>query len=168
MATQPLETLDTYLGMRYPFRVVADPEGGYVILFPDLPGCVTQVESLGEIPRMAHDVRVLWIETAYEEGLDIPLPSYPEEYSGRFNLRLPRSLHRSLAQGAENDGISLNQYVMSVLARGDAQTQIERRLDRLQSQVASLGQSLSDNTSQPPDPSQEVTPYLKLVEPTAA
>ncbi len=56
----------------------AEPEGGYVIVFPDLPGCMTQVESLEEVGPAAEEIRALWIETEYEAGEEIPPPSYPE------------------------------------------------------------------------------------------
>jgi len=120
--------LAEYLALHYPFNAVADPDGGYVVLFPDLPGCMTQVESLDELPSMAEDARRLWIETEYEAGNDVPLPSYPEEYSGKFNVRLPKSLHRSLVEAAMRERVSLNQYVSALLARGDAQARIERLL----------------------------------------
>jgi antitoxin HicB len=120
--------LAEYLALHYPFNAVADPNGGYVVLFPDLPGCMTQVESLDQLPSMAEDARRLWIETEHEAGKDIPLPSYPEEYSGKFNVRLPKSLHRSLVEAATQEGVSLNQYVSTLLARGDAQARIERLL----------------------------------------
>ena len=128
MNTNP-ETLDQYLALEYPFNVVADPDGGYVILFPDLPGCMTQVEGLDDVGPMADEIRTLWIETEYERGAQIPLPSYPEEYSGKFVLRVPRSLHRDLAESAKREGVSLNQYVAVLMARRDAQARIERRLD---------------------------------------
>lgn len=127
--------LSYYLGLEYPFVVVAHPDGDYVISFPDLPGCMTQVESIADVGPMAEDVRTLWIETAYDHGITIPPPSYPEEYSGKFNLRLPRSLHRSLAEAAKQDSISLNQYVVSLLSRGDAQARLEHRLDRLEGKL---------------------------------
>ena len=109
--------LNYYLELEYPFDVVAEPEGGYVILFPDLPGCMTQVESLAEVGPMAEEARSLWIETAYDHGIAIPSPSYPEEYSGKFNLRLPRSLHCLLAEAAKRDNISHNQYAVMLLSR---------------------------------------------------
>lgn len=87
---------------------------------------------------MADEARTLWIETEYESGHKIPLPSYPEEYSGKFNLRLPRSLHRSLAEAAEGEGVSLNQYVVQLLARGDSQARLERRVELLAKQVERL------------------------------
>ena len=132
MATKQRKPLGEYLALEYPFNVIADPDGGYVVSFPDLPGCMTQTDSLDQVGPLAEEVRTLWLETAYaQEELEIPLPSYPEEYSGKFNLRLPRSLHRSLAEAAEREGVSLNQYVVGLLARGDAQARLERRLDEL-------------------------------------
>jgi antitoxin HicB len=120
MATKTSKTLEEYLELDYSFRVDADPDGGYVITFPDLPGCMTQVEDVGEIGAAAEEVRRLWIMTEYEDAAEIPLPSYPEEYSGKFNLRLPKSLHRRLAELAEREAVSLNQLVVSLLAAGDA------------------------------------------------
>lgn len=130
--------LNDYLALDYPFQVIADPDGGYVIEFPDLPGCLTQVDSVNEIGPMAEDARQGWIETAYDHDIAIPLPSYPEEYSGKFNLRLPRSLHRSLAEAAERQGVSLNQHVLTLLARGDALAPVEQRLNRLENQLGSI------------------------------
>lgn len=133
MATATRKSLEEYLDLEYPFNVIADPEGGYVIEFPDLPGCMTQAETLDEIIPMAEDARRLWIESVYERGeLDVPLPSYPEEYSGKFNVRLPRSLHRKLAEAADREGVSLNTYVTELLSRGDAQAQLLRRLEGLE------------------------------------
>jgi antitoxin HicB len=65
-----------YLDLQYPFNVYVDQDGGYVVVFPDLPGYMTQVETLDELPEMAEDSRTGWIETEYELGRDIPLPSY--------------------------------------------------------------------------------------------
>ena len=133
MTTQ--KSLDDYLALAYPFHVLADPDGGYVVIFPDLPGCITQVETLDEVGPMAREISTLWLETAYEQGLEIPLPSYPQEYSGKFNVRLPRSLHRSLAEAAEQEGVSLNQYIVGLLSRRDAQARLERRLDALERHI---------------------------------
>jgi antitoxin HicB len=140
--------LEYYLGLQYPLNLVADPDGGYVVIFPDLPGCLTQVETLDELASMAEEARLLWIETEYESGHDIPLPSYPEEFSGKFNLRLPRSLHRSLSDAAEREGVSLNQYVVHLLARGDSQARLERRLEQIAEQVENLQTRLRFNKVQ--------------------
>ncbi|MEX1159178.1 MAG: toxin-antitoxin system HicB family antitoxin [Thermomicrobiales bacterium] len=141
MTATERRTLADYLAMEYPFNVIADPDaGGYVIEFPDLPGCLTQVDTLDELPAMVEEVRALWIETTYELGQDVPMPSYPEEYSGRFNVRIPRSLHRNLVESAERDGVSLNQYVLTLLAQRDAQARVEAKLDALLAGESSAGQ----------------------------
>ena len=52
-----------------------------------------------------------------KQGRPFPPPQEREyEYSGKFLTRIPKHLHRSLALSASNDGVSLNQYVLSVLS----------------------------------------------------
>jgi len=129
------QTLEAALAREYPFNVIADPDGGYVIEFPDLPGCMTQIETLDEVGAMAEEIRTLWLETEYEAGDEIPAPSYPEEYSGRFVLRMPKSLHRTLAAAAARDGVSLNSYACGLLAMNDALTQVLRRIEATEAQT---------------------------------
>jgi hypothetical protein len=45
-----------------------------------------------------------------------PVGPEPREYSGKFNVRLPKSLHAALASEAEAEGVSLNQLVVAKLA----------------------------------------------------
>ncbi len=148
MASTTRAPLEDYLAREYPFDVIADPEGGYVIVFRDLPGCMTQVEDLAEIGPMAEEIRRLWIESEYEDGAEIPPPSYPEEYSGKFNVRLSRSLHRQLAESAEREGLSLNSHVAALLGRGDAQMRVERQLAtteaRIEDRLLDIERQLSD------------------------
>ncbi|MGE5619720.1 MAG: type II toxin-antitoxin system HicB family antitoxin [Sphingomonadaceae bacterium] len=122
--------LDEYLSLEYPFDVIADPEGGYVVRFPDLPGCLTQVESLDELVPMVKDAFKLWMEAAYEEGLEIPLPSRPSEYSGAIRLRMPPSLHEELAEQAADEGVSLNTWMVTLLAKGCAEARTRRQSSR--------------------------------------
>lgn len=123
-----METLSFFLDQFYPYTVTPDPDGGFFVAFPDLPGCITQVERADEIGPAADEIRMLWIETAFEQGLDIPLPRDGSEFSGKFVVRVPRHLHRVLVESAGQDGVSLNQYVVSLLAAGNATRQLDRRL----------------------------------------
>ena len=43
-----------------------------------------------------------------------------EDYSGQFKLMLPKSLHRSLAEHSQREGVSMNQYCVYLLSRNDA------------------------------------------------
>jgi antitoxin HicB len=135
-------SLEELLALAYPFEALADPDGGYVVRFPDLPGCITQVETLDELASAADEARTLWIETEYELGRDIPLPSQPDEYSGKFNVRLTRTLHRSLAEAAKKNGVSLNHYVSDLLARGDAQARIEQQIQGLSEEMEKLSHQI--------------------------
>lgn len=115
-----MKTLNDYLSMNHPMEVVADPEeGGFVVSFPDLPGCITCGETVEAALFNAQDAKRTWLEAALEEGLPIPEPDDLEHYSGQFKLRLPRSLHRSLAEHSKREGISMNQYCVYLLAKQD-------------------------------------------------
>jgi predicted HicB family RNase H-like nuclease len=55
-----------------------------------------------------------------EDGVEIHEPDSLEDYSGQFKLRIPRSLHRALAEHSQREGISMNQYCVYLLSRNDA------------------------------------------------
>ena len=57
-----------------------------------------------------------YIETKIENNLSIPIPETPNNYSGKFVVRLPKSLHQRLAIEAEKEGVSLNQLALYKLA----------------------------------------------------
>lgn len=111
------QPLKYYLSLRYPVTLYPDPKGGYVAQIKDLPGCLTQGETLDETIANINEARELWIETAYESGDDIPLPSSEESYNGKLLLRMPKSLHRRLAEEAERENVSLNQYIVFLLSK---------------------------------------------------
>lgn len=113
-------SLEYYLNLKYPVLLVPELEGGYTALIPGLPGCASVGETPEEALANVEEARQLWLETAYEYGDEIPLPSTEREYSGRVLLRMPKSLHRRLAEEAEREGVSLNQYMVSLLAERSA------------------------------------------------
>ena len=94
-----MKTLNEYLALPYRMEIVEDrEEGGYVVSYPDLPGCLTCGETIESAVENARDAKRVWLEAALEEGVSIPMPDSLEDYSGQFKLRLPRSLHRALAE----------------------------------------------------------------------
>lgn len=123
-STKETRELEYYLNKHYPFIVYPAEEGGYVAEIEELPGCITQGETLEEVSERIEDARRAWIETAYEDGLEIRIPRIEEEYSGKFVIRLPKYLHRRLSEKAIREGISLNQYVVALLS-GSASTREE-------------------------------------------
>lgn len=111
-------TLDDYLSLPYRMEVVEDKEeGGYVVSFPDLPGCLTCGETIEDALENAKDAKREWIRVALESGIPISKPMEDNDFSGQFKLRIPKSLHRQLADSAKKEGISMNQYCLYLLAR---------------------------------------------------
>lgn len=108
--------LDYYLSLPYTTELYPSEHGGYVARVVELPGCITQGETPSEAAEMAEDAKRAWLETALEEGIRIPEP-VPEEYSGRLVVRMPKSLHKRLAEMAAKENVSLNQYINYQLAK---------------------------------------------------
>ena len=116
-----MKTLNDYLALSYRMEIIRDSdEGGFVASYPDLPGCITCGETEAEALKNALDAKKAWLEAALEENIEIPEPDSLEAYSGQFKLRLPRSLHRALAEHSQREGISMNQYCVYLLAKNDA------------------------------------------------
>lgn len=116
-----MKTLSDYLALSYRMEIIRDnDEGGFVASYPDLPGCITCGETEEEALKNALDAKKAWLEAALEENIEIPEPDSLEAYSGQFKLRLPRSLHRALAEHSQREGISMNQYCVYLLAKNDA------------------------------------------------
>ena len=116
-----MKTIDEYLALPYKMEIVPDPdEGGFVVSYPDLPGCLSSGETVEQAIANAADAKKAWLEAAMEDGIEIPEPDSLDDYSGQFKLRIPKSLHRSLAEHSRREGISMNQYCLYLLARNDA------------------------------------------------
>jgi len=116
-----MKTLNDYMAMSYRMEIVEDSsEGGFVVSYPDLPGCITCGETVESAVANALDAKRAWIEAALEDGIEIQEPDNLENYSGQFKLRMPRSLHRLLAEHSKREGISMNQYCVYLLSRNDA------------------------------------------------
>lgn len=113
-----MKTLNDYMKMNYRMEIVEDAdEGGFVVSFPELPGCLTCGETVETAIKNAVDAKKVWFEAAIEEEIEIHEPDSLEEYSGQFKLRMPRSLHRSLVEHSKREGISMNQYCVYLLSK---------------------------------------------------
>ncbi len=111
------KTIDYYMGLPYKREIVEDPyEGGFVISFPELPGCITTAETCDRIWEDSEDAKRTWLEAAIEDNVVIPEPKQTNDYSGQFKIRVPKSLHKQLAEDALREGISMNQYCVYLLA----------------------------------------------------
>ena len=115
-----MKTIDDYMKKAYRMEIVEDKdEGGFIVTSPDLPGCISCGETIESAVANAIDAKEVWLEAAIEEGIEINEPDSLDDYSGQFKLRIPKSLHKSLAEHSQREGISMNQYCVYLLSKND-------------------------------------------------
>ena len=103
--------------IKYPFEVrplTKEEGGGWLVTFPDLPGCMSDGETPAEAIENAKDALECWIDTCKEMGRQIPESGVSS--SGKFITRIPKSLHARLIARAKQEGVSMNALVSSFIA----------------------------------------------------
>ncbi len=103
----------------YPFLMSVLPSaegGGYLIEFPDLPGCMSDGETIDETIENGKDAVFCWIETAKEFGNEIPKPGSVDVFNGLWVQQIPEYIHVQILQRAEQNGVSLNTLVTEMLS----------------------------------------------------
>lgn len=116
MVTQ--KDLNYYLGLPYTIQLTREDEETWFARVLELPGCMTEGDSAEEAVEMIFDAMAGWLEIALEDGRPIPEPRPVDDYSGKFVVRVPRTLHRQLVEASDREGVSLNQYINVILAAG--------------------------------------------------
>ena len=116
----------------YPFEAYAhiieplsaDEGGGFLITFPDLPGCMSDGDTESEAIANGRDAFLCWVSAVADMGKTIPAPTFRTaatttvESSGKFVQRVPKSIHAQLAARAKQEGVSLNSMVLTFIAEG--------------------------------------------------
>lgn len=113
-----MKTLDEYLRMPYRMEIVPDPdEGDLLHRTLNSQAAFLPARQLRKRQRMLWMQKTQWLKAAYEDGVAINVPDSEKEYSGQFKLRMPKTLHRLLAEKSKQEGISMNQYCLFLLSR---------------------------------------------------
>ncbi len=115
---------------RYPFLVrplSKEEGGGYLVEFPDLPGVISDGETPEEAIHNGQDALAAALMTMQEFGDPIPKPSLGTSASGQWRQRVPRSLHARLVSRAQQEGVSLNTLVTTLIAEGLGRKETSRR-----------------------------------------
>ena len=117
------QTMDAEEFLRRPYRISLTPdrdgEGneGWIAEVDELPGCISQGETVESAVESVRNAMLGWISIALEDGRPIPPPRAEQSFSGRLLLRMPRTLHAELARHADIEGVSLNQLIVFALSR---------------------------------------------------
>lgn len=116
----------------YPFEAYAhiiepllvDEGGGFLLSFPDLPGCMADGATEAEAIENGLDAFLSWVSAVADMGDVIPAPKFKTlateaaGSSGKFVQRVPKSIHAQLAARAKQEGVSLNSLVLAFIADG--------------------------------------------------
>jgi antitoxin HicB len=106
-----------YESLPYRTDLYFDAEDGvWFVTFPELPGCKAHGATREEALAAGDEIKSLWLETALEKRAQVPEPAPEPTYSGKFGLRIPKSLHERAAKMAAADGVSLNTFAVQSLA----------------------------------------------------
>lgn len=111
--------VEEYLKLPYNYIIqqITDESGTYFYAkVLELDGCQTTGETFEEAYENIKEAMKGWVETKLEAGFEIPLPVGHESFSGKFIIRIPKSLHYRLTIEAEREGVSLNQYALYKLS----------------------------------------------------
>ena len=103
--------------LKLPYHIVIRPindESGsyYFATVQEFDGCMSHGDTYTQAFDNIQEAMKLWIEAKLKGGFPVPAPIDESKYSGKFVLRLPKTLHARLAMEAEKEGVSLNQYAL--------------------------------------------------------
>lgn len=99
-------------------RMSADEGEGYMIEFPDVPGCMSDGSTPEEAIANGRDALKSVLLTKLEFKDPVPRPGAFAAASGQFRQRIPKSLHARLVARASQEGVSLNTLVTAFIAEG--------------------------------------------------
>ena len=108
--------------MSLPYNYIIQPindESGFYFYahVMELDGCQSTGETFEEAYENLMEAMEGWIETKLEGGFEVPLPVGYDDFSGKFMVRIPKTLHYKLSAEAKEEGVSLNQYALYKLSR---------------------------------------------------
>lgn len=116
--TAPKGNATHYMGLPYTIILRRDEEGDYIAQIEELEGCIAHGATEQEALENLKEAQDLWITDRLERGYPVPEPIEEETLpSGKWLQRVPRSLHRKLANLAKRESVSLNSLVTSVLSQ---------------------------------------------------
>lgn len=100
----------------YTVNIYLDEDDEYMAYFTEMPN----VSASGNTPEEAiHELEQAWQlmkEDYVASGEEIPVAPSRKKYSGSFNVRIDKRIHRDLAIEAAQSGVSLNALVAQKLA----------------------------------------------------
>lgn len=121
MSKSIAEQIEQIKKLPYHREFVPDEGGAWFARIVEFPGCMTQGDTIAEAAAMLDEAMASWLEVMLEDGDPIPEPIAEPEFSGKTVVRLGPALHRDAAELADREGVSLNHFITTAVARAVGQ-----------------------------------------------
>lgn len=137
----------------------SDEDNGFIATVSELQGLSAFGETQEEAVKELQLAMEVFLESLESSGEVLPPPNKLVRHSGQTRLRMPKRLHAELAFEAENEGISLNSYIVTILAERHTERQTAKVLTKIMDNIrktqtaATFGLMANTNTIKSPYPS---------------
>src|SRR5579863_1638968 len=101
-----------------------DEGGGFLAEYPDIPGCMSDGETIEEAIANGREALRDCIDVFRQSGRKFPKPAAVEP--AQWRQRLPRTLYMKLTAQAETEGVSINSLVTAIIAEAVGRKQASR------------------------------------------
>ena len=99
----------------------AQEGGGYLVEYPDIPGCMSDGETIAEVIANGREALRDCLEVFRESGRK---PVKPGIQAAQWRQRLPRTLYAKLTRQAQREGVSINSLVTAIIAEAVGSRQV--------------------------------------------
>jgi predicted RNase H-like HicB family nuclease len=128
----------THLHRPYSRILIPQEDGRFSSEILEFPGCFAEGDTPEEAYKNLNEAAEAWLAACISGGTPVPEPLTNYEVSGKFALRLPRSLYLRASKAAAKEGVSLNQFVANSIAEKLGAHGVAEKLDALLSEVRQL------------------------------
>lgn len=128
------KNLDYYMKLKYNVKtkeIGIDDDYYIQVYIPELPGLEIYVTSYNDVNREIKLAKEEWFTSRIVQKKDIPEPMRQINKTGRVTLRMSSSLHEKVSYYAEEEGISLNQYLNQLIESGFYNSKMEQIYEEL-------------------------------------
>jgi antitoxin HicB len=115
---------------QYQFTVrplTKDEGGGYLVEYPDIPGCMSDGETIAEAIVNGREALRDCIDVFRKSDRRLLKPSVE---AAQWRQRLPRTLYSKLTKQAEIEGVSINSLVTAIIAEAIGSKQTPQQKSR--------------------------------------
>ena len=121
------------------FSLTGGEDGVYTVQVLELPGTISEGDTLGEPLASGHDALTGVIAAMLERGQEIPEHLEIRDFSGTTQLRMPPSLHARAVALARRDNVSLNRFLTTAVAHYIGYSSAVTASSEREEALASLG-----------------------------